>query len=95
MLQHPVNNGVPDITIIAPSIPESSRDVYEFMMIVEWDDYVNQFNGHLHLLEGSFTDITVLREAGAETADRILLMPYSTWQDYRVDKVLLFDVAFS
>lgn len=51
---------------------------------MDWDALVEQFQGKLRLVEGTATDIAALREAGADTADRVLLMPYAAWQDYRV-----------
>ena len=51
---------------------------------VDWDALARQFGGRLRWVEGGATDIAALREAGADAADRILLMPYATWQDYRV-----------
>ena len=78
-------------TAISPrspsSLPPSPKPVgspFPRSILVDWDALVTQFDGKLRFVEGSATDIAALREAGADTADRILLMPYATWQDYRV-----------
>ena len=47
-----------------------------------------KYNGHLHFIHGECTDVEALATAHADTADRVLILPYTTWQDYRVGNSL-------
>ena len=52
--------------------------------ILVWPTLEEMYNGHLHFIHGECTDVKTLAAAHADTADRVLILPYSTWQDYRV-----------
>lgn len=41
-------------------------------------------NDHIKFVVGASSDITALDSAKADEADRVLLMPYTKWYDYRV-----------
>ena len=43
-----------------------------------------KYDGHLHFVHGDCTNVDALAAAHADTADRVLILPYTTWQDYRV-----------
>ena len=47
-----------------------------------------KYDGHLHFIHGECTDVEALATAHADTADRVLILPYTTWQDYRVGNPL-------
>ena len=52
--------------------------------VVEWASLQEFYHDHLHLVFGVSTDILALQEAKADQADRVLIMPYTQWQDYMV-----------
>ena len=52
--------------------------------VVEWASLQELYHDHLHLVLGVSTDILALQEAKADQADRVLIMPYTRWQDYTV-----------
>ena len=51
---------------------------------LEWSKLETMYDGHLHFIQGECTDVAALEAAHADTADRVLILPYTTWQDYRV-----------
>lgn len=41
-------------------------------------------NDHIEFVIGTSSDIAAFDSAKADEADRVLLMPYTNWYDYRV-----------
>lgn len=54
------------------------------MIVDDLEAITSMMNDHIKFVVGASSDITALDSAKADEADRVLLMPYTKWYDYRV-----------
>ena len=66
------------------SLRPTTRYASPLSSIAEWSLFEQLFQHKLHFLKGEAPDVAALAAAHADKADRVLLMPYTHWQDYRV-----------